>query len=44
LLRWTDLAAIAVPNAPRSTAAGYLGVSYNPFSVGDDPNVCTMSI
>jgi Protein of unknown function (DUF1501) len=29
---------VTVPNAPRSTAAGYLGVAYNPFSVGDDPN------
>src|ERR1700678_2143461 len=29
---------IAVPSAPRSTAAAYLGVAYNPFAVGGDPN------
>jgi hypothetical protein len=29
---------IAVPTAPRSTAAAYLGVAYNPFAVGGDPN------
>jgi hypothetical protein len=29
---------IAVPQPPRSSAAAYLGVSYNPFSVGSDPN------
>jgi Protein of unknown function (DUF1501) len=33
-----------VPNAPRSTAAGYLGVAYNPFSVGDDPNSANFSV
>jgi hypothetical protein len=35
---------ITVPNAPRSSAAGYLGVSYNPFSVGDDPNGANFSV
>ena len=29
---------VAVPQAPKSTAAAYLGVAYNPFSVGADPN------
>jgi uncharacterized protein (DUF1501 family) len=29
---------IAVPNPPRSTSAGYLGVAYNPFAVGADPS------
>jgi hypothetical protein len=29
---------IAVPSAPRSTAAAYLGVAYNPFALGGDPN------
>ena len=33
-----------VPNAPRSTAAGYLGVAFNPFSVGDDPNSANFSV
>jgi hypothetical protein len=35
---------LAVPSAPRSTAAGYLGVAYNPFSVGDDPNSANFSV
>lgn len=29
---------VAVPNPPRSSSAGYLGVAYNPFAVGGDPN------
>jgi Protein of unknown function (DUF1501) len=29
---------VAVPTAPRSTAAGYLGVEYNPFETHGDPN------
>jgi hypothetical protein len=29
---------LALPNPPRSSSAGYLGVAYNPFSVGGDPN------
>jgi len=29
---------VAVPRAPRSAAAGYLGVGYNPFETIDDPN------
>jgi hypothetical protein len=28
---------IAVPRAPKSTAAAYLGVAYNPFAIGADP-------
>ena len=35
---------VTVPSAPRSTAAGYLGVPYNPFSVGDDPNSANFSV
>jgi len=35
---------ITVPQSPRSTAAGYLGVAYNPFSVGDDPNNGNFSV
>jgi hypothetical protein len=35
---------IAVPNPPRSTAAAYLGVAYNPFSVGADPNAANFSV
>jgi hypothetical protein len=35
---------IAVPNPPRSTAAAYLGVAYNPFSVGTDPNQKNFSV
>src|SRR5205823_13979618 len=35
---------IAVPSAPRSTAAAYLGVGYNPFSVGGDPNQGNFSV
>lgn len=29
---------VAVPRATRSTAAAYLGVQYNPFETGGDPN------
>ena len=29
---------VAVPRAPRSTAAAYLGVQYNPFETAGDPN------
>jgi hypothetical protein len=35
---------IAVPTPPRSTAAAYLGVGYNPFSVGADPNAGNFSV
>ncbi len=35
---------IAVPTPPRSSSAGYLGVSYNPFSVGTDPNAADFSV
>lgn len=35
---------VAVPNPPRSTHAGYLGVAYNPFAVGDDPNAQNFSV
>jgi hypothetical protein len=29
---------VTVPQTPRSGNAGYLGVAYNPFAVGTDPN------
>ncbi len=35
---------VAVPRAPRSTAAAYLGVAYNPFSVGAEPNAANFSV
>jgi hypothetical protein len=35
---------VAVPSAPRSTAAGYLGVAYNPFAVGGDPSASNFSV
>lgn len=35
---------VAVPSAPKSTAAAYLGVGYNPFSVGGDPNANGFSV
>jgi hypothetical protein len=35
---------LAVPTPPRSTAAAYLGVGYNPFSVGSDPNAASFSV
>jgi hypothetical protein len=35
---------IAVPTPPRSTAAAYLGVAYNPFSVGADPSAANFSV
>jgi hypothetical protein len=35
---------LAVPTPPRSAAAGYLGVAYNPFSVGGDPNAKGFSV
>jgi len=35
---------LALPNPPRSTAAAYLGVAYNPFSVGADPNAANFSV
>jgi hypothetical protein len=35
---------IAVPQAPAHTAAAYLGVAYNPFSVGADPNTNNFSV
>ncbi len=35
---------VAVPSVPRSASAGYLGVAYNPFSVGNDPNDKNFSV
>src|SRR6516162_2706272 len=35
---------LAVPTPPRSTAAAYLGVGYNPFSVGSDPSAASFSV
>jgi hypothetical protein len=35
---------VAVPQPPRSTAAGYLGVAYNPFAVGADPSTANFSV
>jgi hypothetical protein len=35
---------LAVPTPPRSTAAAYLGVAYNPFAVGADPNANNFSV
>jgi hypothetical protein len=35
---------LAIPTPPRSTAAAYLGVAYNPFSVGADPNGANFSV
>jgi len=35
---------VAVPNPPRSGSAGYLGVGYNPFAVGSDPNLDNFSV
>ena len=35
---------VAVPQAPKSTAAAYLGVAYNPFSVGADPSKDNFSV
>ena len=35
---------LAVPTPPRSTAAAYLGVAYNPFAVGGDPNAANFSV
>lgn len=35
---------IAAPSAPRSSEAGYLGVPYNPFAVGSDPNSDNFSV
>jgi len=35
---------IAVPHQPRSAAAGYLGVAYNPFAVGSDPSRPNFSV
>ena len=35
---------IAVPNPPRSTSAGYLGVAYNTFAVGADPSQANFSV
>ncbi len=35
---------VAVPSTVRSGSAGYLGVAYNPFSVGDDPNNKNFSV
>jgi hypothetical protein len=35
---------IGVPQAPGHTAAAYLGVAYNPFSVGGDPNQANFSV
>ena len=35
---------VAVPTAPRSTAAAYLGVAYNPFETQGDPNSPDFSV
>jgi hypothetical protein len=35
---------IAVPRAPRSSAAGYLGAAHNPFALGSDPNDANFSV
>jgi hypothetical protein len=35
---------VAVPNPPRSSSAGYLGVAYNPFAVGGDPSSSDFSV
>jgi hypothetical protein len=35
---------VTVPNPPRSGNAGYLGVAYNPFSVGADPSAKNFSV
>jgi hypothetical protein len=35
---------LAVPTPPRSSAAAYLGVACNPFSVGGDPNQDKFSV
>jgi hypothetical protein len=35
---------VAVPKTPRSASAGYLGVGYNPFDVGSDPNQDNFSV
>ncbi len=35
---------IGVPQAPAHTAAAYLGVAYNPFSVGADPSQAGFSV
>jgi Protein of unknown function (DUF1501) len=35
---------VAVPNPPRSSLAGYLGVAYNPFAVGGDPSQSGFSV
>jgi uncharacterized protein (DUF1501 family) len=35
---------VAVPSTPRSSGAGYLGVAYNPFAVGSDPNSASYSV
>jgi hypothetical protein len=35
---------VAVPTPPRSASAGYLGVGYNPFAVGSDPNQDNFSV
>ena len=35
---------MTVPKSPRSSAAGYLGVGYNPFDVGSDPSQDNFSV
>jgi hypothetical protein len=35
---------IGVPQAPGHTAAAYLGVAYNPFSLGADPSLANFSV
>lgn len=35
---------VAVPKPPRSSAAAYLGVAYNPFATMDDPNSNTFKV
>ncbi len=35
---------MTVPNAPKSSAAAYLGVAYNPFETQGDPNSDKFSV
>src|SRR5438552_7600839 len=35
---------VTVPNAPKSSAAAYLGVGYNPFETIGDPNAADFSV
>src|SRR5207244_6329765 len=35
---------VTVPTAPKSSAAAYLGVAYNPFETQGDPNTADFSV